>query len=191
MLSFFLRFYLYDSETKPVQLHPRECVLAEGGNLFIWGAMLYRYGWSADTILGCLLSSALLLLSIVDCKMQKIPRSINLFLLLLAVIHTVLHTERWLTYVLGFFCISSILVLVYWITSGRGVGGGDIKLMAATGMFLGWELSLWAFFVACIYACVIHGIKMKVWKAGSVLAFGPYLSAGILTAVWFADRLTL
>ncbi len=190
MLSFFLRFYLYNREIKPVRFHPWEYVLTEGGNLFLWGVMLYRYGWSADTILGCLLSSALLLLSIVDCKIQKIPRSINLFLLLLAVIHTVLHTERWLTYVLGFFCISSILVLVYWITSGRGVGGGDIKLMAAAGMFLGWELSLWAFFAACIYACVIHGLRMKVWKAGSVLAFGPYLSAGILTAIWFADRLT-
>jgi len=191
MLSFFLRFYLYNREMKPVRFHPWEYVLAEGGNLFLWGAMLYRYGWSADTILGCLLSSALLLLSIVDCKIQKIPRSINLFLLLLAVIHTVLHADRWPTYVLGFFCISSILVLVYWITRGRGIGGGDIKLMAAAGMFLGWELSLWAFLTAGVYTCAIHGLRMKVRKAGSVLAFGPYLSAGILTAIWFADRLTL
>lgn len=191
MLSFFLRLCLRDRETKSVQLRPCEYVFAEVANLIFWGVTLYLYGLTADAILVCLLATALLGLGIVDWKIQRIPRWINRFILLLAVIHTVLHAEQWLTYVLGLCCISFVLVLVYWLTKGRGIGGGDIKLMAAAGMFLGWEQSLQAFFAACIFACVVHGLRMIVRKSGSTLAFGPYLAAGILTVLWFTDRVVI
>jgi leader peptidase (prepilin peptidase)/N-methyltransferase len=36
------------------------------------------------------------------------------------------------------------------ITDGRGVGGGDVKLMAVCGLFLGWKLVLFAFFLGCL-----------------------------------------
>ena len=51
------------------------------------------------------------------------------------------------------------------------------------------EQILVAFLFGCLYGSVIHIIRMKVSKTGSMLAMGPYLSAGILTAIWFGERM--
>ena len=61
--------------------------------------------------------------------------------------------------------------------------------MAAAGLVLGWKLSLLALIAGCFYGSVIHIIRMKVSKEGRVLAMGPYLSAGILTAMWFGEAI--
>ena len=91
----------------------------------------------------------------------------------------------WYEYVIGFFAVSVPLLLIYIISKGKGIGGGDVKLMAAAGLVLGWKLILLALIAGCLYGSVIHIIRMKVSKEGRVLAMGPYLSAGILTAMWF------
>ena len=57
--------------------------------------------------------------------------------------------------------------------------------MAAAGLVLGWKLALLALIAGCLYGSVIHIIRMKTQGEGSVLAMGPYFSAGILTAMWF------
>ena len=53
---------------------------------------------------------------------------------------------------------------------------------AAIGMGI---MILLALILGCLYGSVIHIIRMKISDEGSVLAMGPYLSAGILTAMWF------
>ena len=95
----------------------------------------------------------------------------------------------WDTYVIGAIAVSGPMLLIYIVSRGRGIGGGDIKLMAAAGLLLGWKLILLALITGCFYACVIHLIRMKVSKEGNVLALGPYLSAGILTAMWFGEAM--
>ncbi|MEG1291263.1 MAG: prepilin peptidase, partial [Lachnospiraceae bacterium] len=63
--------------------------------------------------------------------------------------------------------------------------GGDVKLMAAAGLILGWKLIILAFVWACILGSVLHIIRMKISHAPHVLAMGPYLSMGIfLAALW-------
>ena len=91
----------------------------------------------------------------------------------------------WYEYVIGFFAVSVPLLIIYIVSKGRGIGGGDVKLMAAAGLVLGWKLILLALIAGCLYGSVIHIIRMKVSKEGHVLAMGPYLAAGILTALWF------
>ena len=65
------------------------------------------------------------------------------------------------------------------------MGGGDLKLMAAAGLMLGWKEIILAFALGCILGAVIHVLRMKISKAEHVLAFGPYLALGILITVWF------
>ena len=95
----------------------------------------------------------------------------------------------WYEYVIGFFAVSVPLLLIYIISKGRGIGGGDVKLMAAAGLLLGWKLILLALIAGCLYGSVIHIIRMKVSGEGRVLAMGPYMSAGILTAMWFGEAI--
>ena len=69
------------------------------------------------------------------------------------------------------------------------MGGGDIKLMAVAGLFLGGKLVLLAFFLGCILGSLIHGIRMAVTKEKSMLAFGPYLSLGVFISMIWGDSL--
>ena len=61
--------------------------------------------------------------------------------------------------------------------------------MAAAGLLLGWKHIIFALVIGCILGSVIHLIRMKVSGKGRVLAFGPYLSAGILIAMLWGDEL--
>lgn len=146
-------------------------------------------GLELTTILYCLLASALLTLSVIDFRTYEIPLGINIFIFVLGVLHLILRREDWLSYTLGFLAVSLPLYLLFVLTKGRGIGGGDIKLMAAAGLLLGWKYILLAFILGCILGSVIHIMRMKIQKADHVLAFGPYLSAGILISLLFGEPL--
>lgn len=72
-------------------------------------------------------------------------------------------------------------------------GGGDVKLMAAAGLFLGWRSCLvaavFAFFAAGLYSVFLLLTK----RAGreDVFAFGPFLCAGLVLAVVLGDSLVV
>lgn len=133
----------------------------------------------------CLMASALLVLSLIDWRTYEIPFSINVFLAALGVVATVLEPEQLISHLLGAVCVSGVLGVIYLVSGGRAIGGGDIKLMAACGLLLGWQRIVLAFFVGCILGSMIHLIRIRVSHVGHVLAMGPYLAAGIfLSALW-------
>lgn len=80
-------------------------------------------------------------------------------------------------------------MIIYWITRGNGIGGGDIKLMAAAGLLLGWKEILLALVIGSVAGSVIHLILMKVQKKDRVLAFGPYLALGIFFAMLYGNAI--
>lgn len=95
------------------------------------------------------------------------------------------ETLKWSDALIGFFIVSVPLYIAFLVTKGKGMGGGDIKLMAAAGLFLGWYYIVAALIVGCLLCVIIHPIRMKFFKAEHKLAMGPYLSAGILISIWF------
>lgn len=133
----------------------------------------------------CLMASALLVLSLIDWRTYEIPFSINVFLAALGVVATVLEPEQLISHLLGAVCVSGVLGVIYLVSGGRAIGGGDIKLMAACGLLLGWQRIVLAFFLGCILGSVIHLVRIRISHVGHVLAMGPYLAAGIfLSALW-------
>ncbi|MCL2355617.1 MAG: prepilin peptidase [Defluviitaleaceae bacterium] len=68
-----------------------------------------------------------------------------------------------------------------------GFGFGDVKLMAMVGLFIGWQLMLLAFSVAFISAAPFAIYLMATGKRGGYIAFGPFLCAGSLAALWFGN----
>ena len=142
-------------------------------------------GFSLESILYCLLASALIVLSVIDWRTYEIPLGINLFILALGILRLILDRSSWQSYLTGFLIVSVLLEVILLLSGGRAIGGGDVKLMAAAGLLLGWKQILLAFFLACVIGSVIHLLRMKLTRAEHVLAMGPYLSAGILiSALW-------
>lgn len=159
--------------------------IVEAVNGILYVVVFAVNGFSLESILYCLFVSALLVLSVIDWRTYEIPIGINIFILVLGILHTALDYSNWLTYVVGFFSVSLFLFLLLWISKGRAIGGGDVKLMAVAGLLLGWKLAILAFFIGCIVGSVIHLLRMKLSGADKVLAMGPYLSVGLfIAALW-------
>ena len=159
--------------------------IIEGVNGILYVMICAVNGLEWSSVIYCFMASALLVLSIIDWRTYEIPFGINVFLFVLGIAMTILDRGNLAEHLIGMICVSGLLGILYLLTGGRAIGGGDIKLMFACGLILGWKLILLAFFLGCIIGSVVHIIRMSVKKAGRMLAMGPYLSAGIfLAALW-------
>lgn len=162
--------------------------LIEGANGILYVFIFMINGINVDSLLYCLLTSTLLVLSVIDFRTYEIPIGINYFILVLGVLRTVLHNTHWAEHVIGFFAVSVVLYIIIIATKGRGIGGGDMKMMAVCGLFLGWKEIILAFLLGCIIGSVVHVIRMRVTKCDHVLALGPYLSIGVfISMLWGAQ----
>ena len=95
-------------------------------------------------------------------------------------------TER----LIGFFSVSLPLFAITLAVPGA-FGGGDIKLMAVIGFFLGWKMSLTAFMLA-VFSGGIYGIGLLLSKkkgAKEHFAFGPFLCAGTALTLFVGEWL--
>lgn len=163
--------------------------IIEASNGVLWLLVAMIKGLSVESLLYALLFSALLTLSVIDFRTYEIPAGINIFILTLGLIMTVLNYTEWLDHVIGFLAVSIPLYIIIIVTDGRGIGGGDMKLMATAGLLIGWKLIILAFALGCIIGAPVHILRMKIAKADRVLAMGPYLSIGILIAVLWGDSI--
>lgn len=142
-------------------------------------------GWYSISLVYCFMASALIVISIMDYCTFIIPYELNIFIMVLGVIHLFLNFIHWKTYVMGFFVVSVFLYFIYAITKGTGIGGGDIKLMAVSGLLLGWDKIILAFLVGCITGVFVHLLRMIMSHVNHRFALGPYLSGGIfIAALW-------
>ena len=139
-------------------------------------------------VLYCLMTSALIVIAVIDERTYQIPVSQNLFLGLLGILMTVYDFRHILSHIIGAVIVSLFLYGLYYFSSGKAIGGGDIKLMAYAGLLLGAKNIILAFILACILGSIIHTIRMKVSKRNNLLALGPYLSAGIFIAALWGSR---
>lgn len=140
-----------------------------------------------EPILYGLCALDLFILAVADFKTYEIPLGCNLFIGVLGVVRLLSDLSCWHHYLAGFFAVSSLFWVIYFFTGGKGIGGGDVKLVAAAGLFLGWKKILLALAIGSVSALVIHVALMALKKKGRVLAFGPYLAAGIFCAMLWGN----
>ncbi|MBP3927293.1 MAG: prepilin peptidase [Clostridium sp.] len=132
---------------------------------------------------------ALVGLSIEDERTYEIPMIYTGIVFTAGLIHLVLDWRQWPSYLIGMCCVSLPLLLLRHFSGGRAVGGGDIKLLAAAGLLLGWKKVLLALELACLLGAVIHSLRVWFGGASRLLAFGPYLSVGIFISMCWGDAL--
>lgn len=147
------------------------------------------HGISVDSIWLCLFFSALIVVSVIDWRTYEIPIGVNAVILVLGIIRTAMDYPHIAEHLIGLICVSLFLLLLNLLTNGRTMGGGDVKLMAAAGLLLGWKQIILAFWLGCIIGSAIHLCLMKFAGRGRKLPFGPYLSAGMIIAMLWGDIL--
>ena len=159
--------------------------LVELGNALAWMAVLYIWGVQWVTILYCLCTSCMIVISVIDERTQEINLGLNIFIFILGVVRLILDYPHWYYYFIGMFAVSIPFLIIVIVSKERAMGLGDVYLMAAAGLLLGWKHVILATVIGCVLGSLIHILRMKISKKERVLAFGPYLCTGIYLTILF------
>jgi leader peptidase (prepilin peptidase)/N-methyltransferase len=133
----------------------------------------------------------LVTIAFIDMDTMEIPNGLVIFAAAFGLLSIFVFPEiTLLDRAIGLFSVSVPFLLITLLIDGA-FGGGDIKLMAATGIFLGWQLNLVALFLALLsgggYAAYLLISKKKGRKEH--FAFGPFLCAGVILSLFFGHTL--
>ena len=168
------------------------------GALFL---LLYlKFGLSYWLLVYAALAALLVAISFIDFKHMIIPNGLVIAMLVVgaAVLAATIFTGYfgwWLDYVIGFFAGGLPLLLIgmftMYVLKKEAIGGGDIKLMAAAGLVIGWKLVIPAYLIGIVLGAIVSVILLatKIKKRGDEIPFGPYLCVGIMASVFFGNEL--
>ncbi len=172
------------------------------GLLFL--SMYFLFGFSYILIPFCLLFFCLLVITAIDFEFQIIPDEISFFLIILGLLtsffnfvlgDTILH--RILNSFFGILAGGGSLILVAivgkWIFNKDAMGGGDIKIMAGVGAFIGWDKVLFSIFVACVLGSIVGICMIILKKIGrkQEIPFGPYLAISSFIVLFLPSPATI
>lgn len=172
------------------------------GLLFL--SMYFLFGFTYILAPFCLFVFSLMVITVIDFDFQIIPDEISFFLIILGLMvsffnpilgDTVLH--RILNSFFGFLTGGGSLLIVAiigkWIFGKDAMGGGDIKIMAGVGAFIGWDKVLFSIFIACFLGSIVGISMMLLKKIGKrqEIPFGPYLAISSFLVLFLPSPATL
>lgn len=157
----------------------------------IFTVLLWRYGTTLGLIRPLLLTSALIVISAIDIEWYIIPNQILLFLLAGYLITIpLIPAFRPVETLLGGLA-GGIFLFLPALIYPEGMGGGDIKMAAVLGIFLGWQQVLLVIFAATLAGSImgitINKIQHKDLK--EPIPFGPYLALGAIVSILYGNEI--
>lgn len=170
--------------------------LVEATNALGYLTILWSFGPSWTAALYALLFSALVVVTGTDLTHKMIPNVITLPGIAVGLLGavTVLPVGV-INSVLGLAVGGGILWLLAWLSpylfGKEGMGGGDIKLLAMIGAFLGWKPALLTIMIGSLTGSIIgiSLIALRIIKRDDYIPFGPFLVLGALLSMFFAQPL--
>lgn len=181
----------------------------------IFVGSVHYFGMTAQAAASIVMLTLLLGMSAADLEERIIPDEMSLsgilFGLMFAFAFPVLHIEqfpgsdffpkifgwdesnRWAGLFMSFFggfigggIIYATGVFGELVFRKESMGGGDVKLMAMVGAFLGWQKIILVFFLAPLLALPI-GLYVKFVKKEDYIPYGPFLSLSAVIVLFFGD----
>jgi len=164
--------------------------------------MYVYFGLTLKALIYYLLFAALVISSFVDFDIQEIPDIISLPGIVIGLVISFVYPEifpwaetRWQSLIQSLLGVlvggGSLYVLGFLgelVFRKEAMGGGDIKLLAMVGAFIGWKLALAVFFIAPFFG-VLAGLVVKLRDGKNLIPYGPYLSLGSLIALLWGDKI--
>jgi leader peptidase (prepilin peptidase)/N-methyltransferase len=144
-----------------------------------------RLGLSVEALGYIYLSCVLICVLFIDWEFQIIPDRLTL--------PAILVGWLWAAFApLGLW--PSVLGIGDWLFRKESMGGGDIKLAAVLGAFLGWHHVVLVFFLSALIGALGSGIWLLVsreMRQSRMIPFGPFLAvAAVLAALWGDEMIT-
>lgn len=175
------------------------------GGFFL--AAFWHFGLTGETVSAWFLLSWLLALTFIDLDTLTLPNVLTQSGLIVGItLQTILSASEalWslpaaaqgfltavIGTVLGIGLFDLIGLLGSFLLGQTAMGGGDGKLAALLGAWLGWQNMLLSSFLACALGAFIGGgaIALGLLSRRTPIPFGPYLALGAVIALFWGDRL--
>lgn len=158
--------------------------------------LFLKYGLSPLFGVMFLFCAALVVITFIDFDHQIIPDELSLPGIALGfLVSFFLPGHSWLSSLLGIVAGWGSLALVFygylWLTGREGMGGGDAKLLAMMGAFLGLQAVPFIIFASSLVGTVAGLSIMAVQRKDRHLAipFGPYLALGAVLYIFFGPQI--
>lgn len=162
----------------------------------LFAAASLAFGPTLQGVVAAALLAALVAITVIDLQHQIIPDVISLPGIVAGVAAN-LATGRvpWVDSVLGAALGAAIFIVIIlagsWWAGQQAMGGGDMKLAALLGAFLGWKVLLFSIFLSTVGGGILSAILMTVGARGrkDPIPFGPFLAAGGAVGLFWGERM--
>ncbi len=170
--------------------------LVEALTGFVALALYWKYGLSASFFSLFVLSAALIVITFIDLDHRIIPDVISIpgvvigFLLAIFLPMVSIRDS-----IIGLLAGGGSLYLVAFLyeklTRREGMGGGDVKLLAMIGAWLGWKAIPFTLFFSSLSGTLIGGGIILLYKEGRhyAIPFGPFLALSALVYIFFGPEI--
>jgi leader peptidase (prepilin peptidase)/N-methyltransferase len=153
-----------------------------------------KLGISIKFLIFCIIAPTLLTISIIDIKHKIIPDIITIPGILFGLIagsYLVGLKDSSLGLIVGGSTFLIISEIYYRIRGRVGMGGGDIKFIAAAGALLGIQQVILIIFISSFMGSFVGlaGLAGKKFNALSQIPFGPFLSGGTLIVYFWGEQI--
>ena len=153
------------------------------------------FGWSALLVPRLVFACAMIVLFAIDLEHQLLPNIITLPGIVVGIIASSVLPPGITDALIGMVVGGGVLWLIgeaYFRFSGQeGMGGGDVKMLAMIGAFLGWKLVLVTLVLSSVLGSIIGLIVIALRKGGMkhALPYGTFLALGALVASLAGDAI--
>lgn len=164
--------------------------IVEAVNALLWLGAYLRFGLCLHTLFLCLTMSALLVAAFIDWDTHSVPDRLSVFIGLIGIAALLTDSSiTWWERLLGAVSISIPMLILACLTNG--FGGADIKLSAACGLVLGWQIMLVGILFSTLPAAVwgVSQLLAKRARPRTEIAFVPFLAIGLTTSAFLAEPL--
>lgn len=151
------------------------------------------FGLTALLVVRLVFACAMIVLFAIDLEHQILPNIITLPGVAAGLVFSLAFPPGLLDAVLGALVGGGVLWLIseayFRFTGQEGMGGGDIKMLAMIGAFLGWKLVLVTLIVSSLTGSLI-GLLLILARKGTLklaLPYGTFLALGALFASLFGE----
>ena len=140
--------------------------------------------------------AALIAITVIDLYHQIIPDVISLpgiviGLLGSLVIPQITFWSSLIGVISGGGSLFLVATVYQWLFKREGMGGGDVKLLAMIGAFLGWKAVILTIFLSSFIGSII-GITVMLIKGKDfkyAIPFGPFLALGAVISLFWGENL--
>jgi len=158
-------------------------------------ALYLFYGLQPIAIVYMLLCTLLIIISFIDLRERIIPDVLSVpFIIIGFAFSFFLRNINPLDSLLGILAGGGSLLLIAIVGSKlfkkEAMGGGDIKLAAMLGAFLGWQLTLLSLFLGFFLGSVIGVLIIVTSKnKNDVIPFGPFIALGAMISMFWGQAI--